>query len=95
MDAQCAARAISDILHTGICEQVFRTFEEHLQRGGLRYAQTRVTTAAGYSGLGNNEDVYDGGYAMYFIEHEQEPSACWGCDMSDLEFGKPLFPASS
>jgi len=72
--------------------QVFRAFEQLLQRGGLRFCQQIVTPVAGYSGLGKDEDFYDGGFVMYFCEHAVCPCADWHVDLSHLTWGQPLYP---
>ena len=71
--------------------QVFKVFEQQLKAGGLSFCQQHVMPISGYSGLGDNEDVYDGGYAMYFVHHRLHPCECWAMDMGHMTWDSPLY----
>ena len=57
------------VLHTAV--QVYDAFEEHLRHCGLQFTCEPISPAEGYQGLGNREDIYDGGYRFYRVSHRQ------------------------
>lgn len=52
--------------------QVYDAFDSYLAAVGLQYEWQCIHPAPGYSGLGNKEATYEGGYRLYTITHAQD-----------------------
>ena len=57
---------------------VAEAFEQQLAARQLHFAKRAVEPATGFPGAAiANQDVYEGGFQLYTIQHQAEPSAEW------------------
>jgi hypothetical protein len=65
---------------------VFAAFEGYLSMRGLCYVRRSISAAQGYPGLGTDEDVYEDGYRLYYVQHAQAPCTSWHADLQTEKF---------